>query len=205
MLLSTSYLPPAWYFAHIAQTSRFTIEACEHFTKQTIRNRCHILSPNGIQALVVPVVHRGRSKTPIRDIRIAADLPWQRQHWRSMESAYRRSAYFEFYQDDLVPFYEKPFVFLLDYNTCLLLMLLTLLGMERDISLTSDYIPGAGNQDLRTLCDTGIPLEVGPSGEYPQVFGYKKGFVSGLSIADLIFNMGPASADYLRSMRIHSS
>ena len=171
------------------------LEQHEHFVKQSIRNRCHILSPNGVQSLIVPVEHQNRNRAAIKDIRIANDMPWQRQHWRSLCAAYQRSAFFEFYQDDLVHFYEKPYEFLLDYNTELLQFLLEQFQVKKPIGVTAAFeAPVPGNpEDLRAACNTGLPLVSGKESSYPQVFGYKDGFVSGLSVVDLLFSMGPAA------------
>jgi hypothetical protein len=195
LILATSYLPPIWYCEKLLSAEVVIIENHEHFVKQSIRNRCHILSPNGVQSLIVPVVHQNRNYSAIKDIRIANDLPWQRQHWRSLCAAYQRSAFFEFYQDDLVPFYEKPYDFLLDYNTELLQFLFEQLQAKKTLGVTTDYVaPVPGNpEDLRAVCDTGLPVVSGTEKSYPQVFGYKDGFVPGLSVVDLLFSMGPAA------------
>jgi len=193
LILATAYLPPIWYFEKLLSTDAVVIEGHEHFVKQTIRNRAHILSPNGIQSLIVPVVHENNSRVAIKDKRISDDIPWQRQHWRSLCAAYQRSAYFEFYQDDLAPFYEKKYEFLLDYNMELLHFLLGLLQVKKSITISSEYQGPMETEsnDLRVLCNGGLPKVSGEETTYPQVFGYKGGFVPGLSIVDLIFNAGP--------------
>ncbi len=199
MLLTISYLPPTWYVEKVFKASNFIVEAHEHFVKQSIRNRCHILSPNGIQTLIVPVVHQNRFRLPAKEIRIANDIPWQRQHWRSLCAAYQRSAFFEFYQDDLVQFYEKKYEFLFDLNMELMLFLLMGVQAKSELHFTEEYLSPKENdqEDHRTLCNTGVPVAPEKEISYPQVFGYKDGFVSGLSIVDLLFNMGPASKNYL--------
>ncbi len=198
LLFSTSYLPPIKYISKLHSAISLTFEAHEHFVKQTIRNRCHILSPNGIQTLIVPVEHSNRFHIPIKDLRIANDQSWQRQHWRSLCSAYQRSAFFEFYQDDIVYFYEKKQEFLLDFNLELLIVISSMLNDKLSISKTEKYeLPDESNStDLRYLSNLSIPDADGDFNSYPQVFGYKNGFVSGLSIVDLLFNMGPASVKY---------
>jgi hypothetical protein len=199
IILSTSYLPPVRYFEKIAGRDKTLIEAQEHFVKQTIRNRCHILSPNGIQVLVVPIVHTDRYRIPIKDLRISNDTAWQRLHWRSLNMAYRRSAFFEFYMDELVVFYEKKFEFLLDFNMQLLEFILAHAGIKCELVQTLEYIePDESNpDDYRQLCDTGDPVNPVKEIDYPQVFGFKKGFVNGLSFVDLLFNMGPQAMNYI--------
>jgi len=175
------------------------IESHEYFVKQTIRNRCHILSPNGMQTLIVPVAHQNRYRTPMKDVRIANENPWQRQHWRSLTSAYQRSAFFEFYEDELSPLYEHKFDFLLDFNMKVLQFLLEQLQIQTLISHTDKYeVPVENSQsDFRMMCNNGLPMNPVGVKSYPQVFSYKEGFVPGLSVADLLFNMGPASLEYI--------
>ena len=191
IILSTSYLPPVWYIASINAGKNFYIDAHEHFVKQTIRNRCHILSPNGIQSLIIPVQHPNRFQIPVKDLKISYESQWQRNHWRSLNAAYRRSAFFEFYMDDLSMFYEKKFEFLLDFNSALLDFLLQQLRIKTEILFTNTYEPQPVNlEDLRPLCNTGDPAPNKTEIKYPQVFSYKSGFVSGLSSVDLLFNIG---------------
>jgi len=199
LIIATSYLPPTWYIKKLLSTDTIVIERYEHFVKQSIRNRCHILSPNGVQSLIVPVVHQNRFRTAVKDIRIANDFSWQRQHWRSLCAAYRRSAYFEFYQDDMVSFYEKKFEFIFDFNMELLQFLLEQLMIKRTIGFTSEFQdPNINSQDnFCGQCNTGSPFVSGNEIKYPQVFSYKEDFVSGLSIVDLLFSMGPSSGKYI--------
>ena len=199
MILATSYFPPIWYLEKLISGDSVIIEDQEYFVKQTIRNRCHILSPNGIQTLIVPVTHQKRYRTPMKDVRIANEMPWQRQHWRSFTSAYQRSAFFEFYEDELLPLYEQKFDFLLDFNMKVLQFLLDQLHIQKQISHTDKYEePDAKSHgDFRMMCNTGLPMSPTEVITYPQVFGYKEGFVAGLSAADLLFNVGPASLKYI--------
>jgi hypothetical protein len=200
MLLPSAYLPPVSYLAEFAGNDAAEIDGREHFVKQTIRNRCHILSPNGIQPLIIPVVHDDRTRKPMEEIRISYDHPWQRQHWRSIEAAYRRSAFFEFYQDDFEPFYRERFEFLMDFNSGLLKLVLQWLGMKNELKTTEIFVPyhAHDRQDKRTFYNSGTPENAPNHQAYPQVFSSKYGFVNGLSIIDLIFCVGPASGEYLK-------
>ena len=111
------YLPPVSYFTALKENDfKFSIEKYEHFVKQTYRNRASIASPDGILDLMVPVVKGSKFKTPIKDVKISYDAKWQRLHWLSMQTCYRSSAYFEFYEDGLAPFYHQKFDFLFDFN-----------------------------------------------------------------------------------------
>ncbi len=200
IILATSYLPPVGYFENIYKNERIFIEAHEHFVKQTIRNRCHILSPNGIQTLIIPVNHNNRFRIPVKDLRISNEINWQRNHWRSLNAAYRRSAFFEFYMDELEAFYSRKFEFLFDFNYQLLKFLLKNMGIHSDLKITLSYSEPSENrrEDFRSLSETGMPVNPVKEISYPQVFGFKNGFVNGLSIVDLLFNMGPRTADYLK-------
>lgn len=198
MLLSTAYLPPLSYFQRIARSNQVFIEAHEHFIKQTYRNRCHILGANGVQALIVPLVHT-QKKTLISHKRIAYAQNWQHRHWKSIESAYRNAPYFIYYEGELRPFYERRYDLLPDYNTAILRTLLKLLQIECGISFTTDYAK-APPGDHRNAFSPKIPATSGfPA--YTQVFADKHPFQPNLSIIDLLFNLGPASLEYLEKLQ----
>lgn len=198
-LISTAYGPPVQYFRELHQQSAVLVDGHEHFVKQTLRNRMHILSPNGIQSLIIPVVHSKRTNTAVNEILIANQVNWQQQHWRSLESAYRRSAFFEFYADDLEPFYTRKFDLLFEFNTGLLKWMMEQFQLSCTLEFSSSYVkhPDESIADLRSLCNAGDPEPDGRTSSYPQVFSYKAGFTPGLSAFDLIFNMGPACRSYL--------
>lgn len=194
MLLSTAYLPPVYYFQKIASSEKVFIEKHEHFVKQTYRNRCHILGANGVQALSIPLVNT-HEKTLITEKKIAYEQNWQRQHWRSIESAYRNSPFFIYYADELKVFYENKFEFLFEYNTHLLETILMLLKLNKDIHFTENFEKEA-KDDLRdiSLDKEQDALNLKP---YTQVFSDKHGFQSNLSIIDLLFNKGPETKEFI--------
>lgn len=197
MLLSTAYLPPIIYFQKIARSKAVFIEAHEHFIKQTYRNRSHILGANGVQALVVPLVHE-QNKTIIAHKRIAYAQNWQHQHWKSIESAYRNSPYFIYYEAEFRPYFEKKYDRLLDYNTAILRPLLKLLQIDCEISFTNDYFKESAN-DYRNAFSPKTQAAIGFP-PYTQVFSEKHLFQPNLSIIDLLFNLGPASREYLERL-----
>ena len=125
-LLSTAYLPPIEYILKCLQTP-VMLEVREHYTKQSYRNRSLIATANGVQALTIPVVHVS-SKMPILDVRIDYAMPWQRLHWKSLDTAYNSSPYFLYFQDYIRPFYEKRYEFLFDFNLELMQVILKLFG-----------------------------------------------------------------------------
>ena len=105
-LLSTAYLPPIQYFSVLKKNKTVAIEHHEHFVKQTYRSRCHIYGANGMLKLSIPVMH-SRERTIIKDIRISYNDNWQKLHWRSIESAYRCSPYFEYYESEFASYYSE--------------------------------------------------------------------------------------------------
>jgi hypothetical protein len=197
MLLSTAYLPPISYFQKIASSENFRIEKHEHFVKQTYRNRCHIYGANGVQSLSIPLVNT-HEKTLITKKKIAYKQNWQQQHWRSLESAYRNSPYFIYYQDELKLFYEKEFEFLFDYNTALLKTLLKVLKLNVEFGFTDDFEKEAA-KDHRNIISPKNPAAEKDCLHYAQVFEEKHGFKADLSIVDLLFNTGPKAAAFLKS------
>ncbi|MDR1585590.1 MAG: WbqC family protein [Prevotellaceae bacterium] len=190
-LFSCCYLAPVEYYAALAKADKIWMEACEHYTKQSYRNRCRIVSANGVIDLSIPVKQPGGNKTPIRDVRISEHDGWQAKHWRAIESAYNSSPFFEYYRDDFQPFYEKKWNFLWDFNWDIQEKMLELLDMNPLIHLTDKYRASYGNE-LKDYRETIHPKLESKSSFVPyyQVFQSKFGFIPDMSIVDLLFNMG---------------
>jgi hypothetical protein len=197
-VLPMFYLPPIDYFTKlVAFKPDVVFEQEEHFPKQTYRNRAYIYSPDGRQTLTVPIIKGAKNHTKTRDVKISYDFRWQRSHWMGMQTCYRSSAYFEYYEDYFVPFYEKQTTYLFDYNRELLALLLRLLKISMDIQVTDTYEASYPNLiDLRSsFTSKSEPnLQQKP---YFQVFEERKGFLQNLSIIDLLFNQGPQALNYL--------
>lgn len=197
-MLTTAYLPPVSWIKAALKADNVIIEACETYPRQTYRNRCRIITANGILPLSIPVTKPGGGKTKTKDIEIFYDDPWQRVHWLSIDIAYSNSPFYLYYKDDLEKFYRKKFRFLLDYNMEILNTIFSLLGETTEISLTEDFIHSPeGILDLRESIS---PKKADPEGHYEpyhQVFEEKHGFVEDLSIIDLLFNEGPAWSELL--------
>lgn len=190
-VLSTAYLAPVDYYFLLNNASEVIVEQYEYYEKQSYRNRCKILTANGVMDLSIPVEKSG--KMLIRDIRISEHDNWQINHWRAIESAYNSSAFFEYYADDFRPFYERKWDFLWDFNLEIQQKLLELLETENKISFTSNYLTGKENfTDFRNLIHPKKESQIS-SKPYYQVFEQKFGFCPNLSIIDLLFNMGPES------------
>lgn len=197
-LLPMFYLPPVSYFSQLNRYKQdILIEKEEHLIKQTYRNRAHIYSPDGLLALVVPVIKGSKVHTKIKDVKISYDFRWQRLHWMSLQACYRRSAYFEYYEGDFAHFYEEKFDYLFDYNQQLLEMLLGMTKIKANINFTEEFQPAYPDRaDLR-LSFNAKKETVAEQKPYFQVFEERQGFLKDLSIVDLLFNQGPQTINYL--------
>lgn len=197
-ILPLFYLPPVEYFSNLTRFKEdLLIERFEHFPKQTYRNRASIYSPNGKLDLIIPVVKGSKVHTKIKDVRISYEANWQRLHWMSLQTCYRSSAFFEFYEHDFVKFYEKKTEFLFDFNLEILELLLKMLRIRADLRFTDQYeaVPES-RTDFRDLMHPKRPSRY-TAKSYYQVFQDRHGFLPNLSIADLLFNHGPQSISYL--------
>ena len=197
LLLSTAYLAPIQYYAHLYAAHEAIEDRGEHYVKQTYRNRCYIATPTGAQPLTLPIVRDGAVHTAVRDIRLSDHGKWQHLHWTALTSAYESSPYFEYYADDFRPLYEQHFDFLVDFNDTLRQTVLSLLSLDKNITLSNEYVtPTPEMTDLRSVISPKQSLEADTAFRptpYYQVFKERTGFIPNLSIADLLFNMGPES------------
>lgn len=220
VLLTTAYFPPIEYLAAIANECRFNpgmtevepavvyIEACEHYVKQSWRNRCRFYAADGAQTLNFPVRHEDFGK-PISQMRIDWKTDWLTRHERAIISAYRTSPYFEYYQDELFAILDSRPELMLDFNTQILRFFLRKTGIPADIRFTSEWeavtIEGHKVTDLREAIHPKRPntilKDLGLERPYWQVFSPKYGFIPGLSIMDLLFNEGPDSICYLKELK----
>lgn len=203
ILLPTAYCGNIYYYALLAQAESVAIETHEHWQKQSYRNRCIIYGANGPLNLIAPIKHKKKQRQTISDIAISNDEQWQKLHWRSLESAYRASPYFEYYEHALKPFFEKQHEKLLELNNALHLKITELLKLQvPEQSFTEEYIAKPPDKiDYRNT----IHPKKSSTIEYPeyiQVFGNKFGFLPNLSILDLMFNEGPNSGAYLKGLHI---
>ncbi len=199
LLLSANYLPCVSYF-HAIQKDEYPIllEKHEHYPKQTYRNRARIATANGVLDLILPIQHGRKEHVAMKDIRINYDHDWQRLHWLSIQTAYRSSAYFEYYEDDFLGFFEKRHEFLLDYNVAQLELILKILKIKRTIGFTEHYEKDpVAVIDYRQAIHPKKDSVYRDAKPYYQVFEERHGFLPDLSIIDLIFNQGPQSRMYL--------
>lgn len=204
-LLSSAYFGPVQWYQKLHRYDRCLIEQHDNFVKQTYRSRCIIPTTNGIQALSIPVsCPQGSqlSKTPMRDVRISDHGNWRHIHWNALCSTYGESPFFDYYQDDLRPFFERKWTFLFDFNMEIILKMVELLDIRPKISLTTAFLSDASMAENATessliddFRDVIRPKHPGLDSDfmarpYYQVYQQKHGFQPNMSILDLLFNEG---------------
>lgn len=217
MLLSTAFFPPVEYFAKIAEgftlspdevkPSLVWIEGCEIYQKQSYRNRFKFYAENGVQMISVPIIHDGGTHSiPIRDIRIDWDANWLIRCERAIISAYEGSAYFDYYKDELFAILDSKPEKLFDLNMQLLEFFLRKTGIAAEVRITEEFTSFGSDkygEDLRDVIhpkkQNDILERLSLKKPYFQVFAQKHGFISNLSIMDLLFNEGPDSIIYLKN------
>ncbi|WP_435622867.1 WbqC family protein [Flagellimonas sp.] len=203
VLLHPTYFPSIATFAVIVQ-NEIIWEAFDNFQKQTYRNRCYICTDQGKHMMNIPIKHVGsnQGRQLYADVVLDQTTPWQKQHWRTLETAYRTSPYFEFYEDDIKPLYEKTEERLFTFNLRTIHTILGCLGIEKEFKSTSKYeIQPTNLNDARHLVDAKKPFEFSLP-KYEQVFEERHGFIANLSVLDLLFNEGPNTVDYLMNQSL---
>ncbi|MFZ5939840.1 MAG: WbqC family protein [Bacteroidota bacterium] len=204
-LLPCFYLPPLVYFSVLSGKSRAQLEVHENYSKQTYRNRTLILGANGPLVLSIPVVKISGKKQLMKDVCIDYSTPWQKLHWKGIESAYAGSPFFEYYRDDFEPFYRKRKKYLADLNEAILNTVLKLIGFELELVRSLKYQPGASEEDLRSCISPKKDISThNPwfhSLVYHQVFQDRTGFIPDLGILDLLFNEGPHAPEIIKKTK----
>ena len=200
--LSITYLGPVQWYQKLHRSEKVFIDCHEHFVKQTYRNRCHIATSHGVQALTIPVVHD--SAEDIRDIRLSDHGHWRHLHWQALQSAYGESPFFEYYADDLRPFYEKRWTYLYDFDMELTHLLCSLLDIRPRLEEAPRYLTPEdwADQDVTDLRQAIRPKNppADPAFQarpYYQLYRDRCGFRENLSIVDLLFNEGNESIFFL--------
>ena len=219
VLLSTTYFGPVQWYQKLYRAEHVLIEQWEHFEKQSYRNRCLIATTQGIQALTVPV-ERGNAQSSklkaqtIKDIRISDHGNWRHLHWNALQSAYGESPFFDYYQDDIRPFFEERWTYLIEFNEAIRAKMCELLDIQPRVSYTQSWRGECGGRseitssaeyagdtlhDFRSSIHPKHPGadEAFEPRPYYQVYRQKHGFLPNLSILDLLFNMGPEAIFYL--------
>lgn len=203
LLLHPGYLPNIANFSALIQHD-IRWEVKDNYQKQTYRNRCYIGTDQGKHMLNIPIKHIGGNQNRQKYSEVAVDneYAWQRQHWRTLQTAYRTSPFFEFYEDEIAPLYEQKFRFLMDFNLRGIEVICNCLQITMPQKKTETYHAMPTEQiDGRHLIDSKImlPLEFP---EYIQVFNDRNPFMSNLSVLDLLFNEGTNASSYLKNIKL---
>ncbi len=200
ILIYPTYFPSISHYIAMIQAKSVTFEVEDTFQKQTNRNRMYIYSPNGIQMLNISVKHDSANSN-FKDIKIDNQYNWQKNHFKSLEAAYKNSPFYEYFVDDLNPIFEKKHEFMLDLNFEVFELVNAALGISIPFEKTTEYLHEVTDKtDYRYLVngkkDT---TQIEP---YTQVFDNKHGFINNLSILDLLFNEGRFAVDYLKQQHL---
>lgn len=200
ILIYPTYFPSISHYIAMVNAESVTFEVEDTFQKQTNRNRMYIYSPNGLQMLNIPIKH-DLGVTKFKDIKIENDFNWQKNHFKSLEAAYRTSPFFEYFEDDFRPLFEKKHTFMQDLNFEIFDLVNEALGLTISFEKTTEYFHDISDKrDLRHLANG--KKDVTSIEPYTQVFGEKHGFINNLSILDLLFNEGRYAVDYLKQHRL---
>ena len=201
IIIHPTYFPSISHYIAMLQADLVTLEMEDNFQKQTNRNRMYIYSPNGVQLLNIPVKHSIDKHQKYKDVRIENDFGWQKNHFKSLEAVYRTSPFFEYFEDDFRPLFEKKHEFLMDLNLETFELVNDALGVQFSIEKTDEYFHEVTNlKDFRSLANG--KKDTTQIEEYTQVFNEKHGFINNLSILDLLFNEGRYAVDYLKNQQL---
>ena len=235
IVLPTTYFGPISWYRQLNAADTCYIDACEPFRKRTFRNRCEIATPNGRQTLTVPVEHKAPLSSPdsnlvppylrtpaprnvITSLRISEHNKWRHVHWQALETAYGNSPFFDYYVDDIRPFFEPHWEYLFDLNLAIIRKMCELLQVETVIAPSDSNLapshprnaapsnsnlapsyprtPAPSKSNLSPLSSLLSP-QIVPRNNYYQTHAHRTGFLPDLSILDLLFNMGNESILYL--------
>lgn len=197
-VICPAYLPNVAYFAYLTkqETSYFVTDT--HYQKQTFRNRSEIYGANGKLNLIIPIIHKKQTFQLDQDVEISYEINWQKEHWKSICSAYRSSPFFEYYEADLDPFFDKKTKSLFDFNLSLIEKIMMLLELPYSFQKISF------NKEKDQRIDELLLAKKRPviqQEKYIQVFVSKLGFIPNLSILDALFNLGPNCAFYIKNAK----
>jgi hypothetical protein len=195
------FLPSLEYFCALLPFNEIILEGQEYFVKQTYRNRCYINTAQGKMMLTIPLMER-HGKVLMKEVLIESGNKWRKSHWRTIESAYRKAPYFDFYGDELKRILFQGHELLFDLNLDLMSFCLKCLRFQKNISATLTYetLLKENISDLRSVISSKKPFserKYYQAQRYYQVFGVE--FVSNLSIIDLLFCEGPRASEIIRS------
>ncbi len=200
ILLPIHLFPSIEYYAFLVNKQNYIFEINDHFQKQTYRNRYYIYGSNGKLNLNIPTKHNKSSKL-YKDTEICYDNNWNKNHLKSLNSAYQSSPFYEFYIDNLIPLFEVNEKYLVDFNIKTFNLVNNLLDINIEVNFTKEYNNEPKELDLRNYFNSKKESSQ-EFDSYIQVFSYEKGFIKNLSILDLIFNEGPNALTYLENIKL---
>jgi len=194
--------PNIYWWLQVAEADKVAFDLAEHFEKMTYRNKYFITGANGGIQLSIPLKKGRGQRTPMGEVEIDNSQRWQVQHWRTLVSVYKRSAYFEHYEPLLQPLFEQEYGKLADFNLASVLWLKKQLGLKFEEEMATIYKPSyaEADTDLRHSLKPGIEHEATKDTEpYYQLFSDRNGFLPNLSILDLLFAEGPHAMQWVHN------
>lgn len=201
LLIESQYFPSVYFYKTLINYDILLLEKYEHYQKLSYRNRCYIAGPNGGILLSVPLLKGKNQRTVMKDVKISNEEKWQSLHWKTLVSAYRRSPWFEYFEDELQHLYERPFEYLLDWNIACLEWTHGALGYNMPVTFTQTFEKQYSTPGIIDARDQMRPAQIPRDAslpEYTQVFQDRTGFLPNMSILDLLFCEGKHSLDVLK-------
>lgn len=193
ILIHPNYFPNIYQFIQIIKAKNILFEVSDNYQKQTFRNRTYIYGANGKLGLFIPVIHTHKNRELFKDVKISYESNWMDLHLKSLQSAYRSSPYFEYFEDDFIKLYSEKEKFLADFNIKCIKLISNLLDLDLDFKISSEYVEKTNDIiDLRDLSNARKEKKI-ETPKYIQVFESKHGYLNNLSILDLIFSEGKNS------------
>ena len=193
ILIHPNYFPNIHQFRQIIKANNILFEVSDNYQKQTFRNRTYIYGANGKLGLFIPVIHTHKNRELFKDVKISYDSNWMDLHLKSLQSAYRSSPYFEYFEDDFIKLYSEKEKFLADFNIKCIKLISNLLDLDLDFKISNEYVKKTNDIiDLRDLSNARKEKKI-ETPKYIQVFESKHGYLNNLSILDLIFSEGTNS------------
>ena len=197
ILIHPNYFPNIHQFTQIIKANNILFEVSDNYQKQTFRNRTYIYGANGKLGLFIPVIHTHKNRELFKDVKISYDSNWMDLHLKSLQSAYRSSPYFEYFEDDFIKLYSEKEKFLADFNIKCIRLISSLLDLDLDYKISGEYVEKTNDIiDLRDLSNARKEKKI-ETPKYIQVFESKHGYINNLSIIDLIFSEGPNSVSLI--------
>ncbi len=197
ILIHPNYFPNIHQFTQIIKANNILFEVSDNYQKQTFRNRTYIYGANGKLGLFIPVIHTHKNRELFKDVKISYDSNWMDLHLKSLQSAYRSSPYFEYFEDDFIKLYSEKEKFLADFNIKCIKLISNLLDLDLDFKISNEYVEKTNDIiDLRDLSNARKEKKI-DTPKYIQVFESKHGYINNLSILDLIFSEGPNSVSLI--------